>query len=162
MCSESGRLRFPSGSLCQLGKDVLHAMKRKDVLDAEKGCAGWVSCGDGPTEAATASAPSILAGISLTQSLILKDADLPYYPRRWGLKSSTGDYFLLILSQLVVTWITLILQGEGSRAAPRQTRCPGLAGLWCHPFPAGCSPGGKCLWQMTQAIGNFQKQAVLC
>lgn len=100
-----------------------------------------------PYETVTASAPLILAGISLTQSLILKDDDLPYYPGRWGLKSFTGDYFLLISSLLVVTWITLILQDEGSRAAP-QGQWPGLDELGVQSICSSCL---QFRWEMCMA-----------
>lgn len=97
-----------------------------------------------PYETVTAPAPLILAGISLTHRWILKDDDLPYYPRRWGLKIFTGDHFLLIFSLLVVTWITLILQDEGSRAAA-QGQWPGLAEFGTQSI---CSSWLKSRWEI--------------
>lgn len=91
--------------------------------------------GHGHTETVTDSAPLILAGIFLTETLTLKDAELlSYYPRGWGLKSFTGDYFLLILSLLVVTCITLILRdeaGRGNTIADTMALCSSRVGCIC-------------------------------
>lgn len=150
-CSDSGRLSFPAGSLCQLWRDV---------LDAVQGCVGWVSCGDSPPEALPAAAPLILAGISLTQSWMLKGCWPPLLPQEMGSQEFHWRLFPIDFTSACCAMDHINLAGW--RQQSRQDRL-GWLPLWCHPFPAaGCNPGGKCLWQMTQTIGNFQKHNVLC